>query len=170
MGQTQPFVSTLNSIDGRVKAVAAIVPAGTNGAVCFFVTHDTELVLDIDGYFVPAATSASLSFYPVTPCRLVDTRLATGTLGGPSLVGGTIRMFPLLSSACNSCALESLLLTTLRCRKAFSVSDHLASGTNTALCLNSQCTYRRGHGKCSDCAVRSQWSISCYLSHRIQTW
>ncbi len=100
-GQPQPFVSTLNSIDGRVKAVAAIVPAGTNGDVCFFVTDDTDLVLDIDGYFVPAATPSSLAFYPVTPCRLVDTRLAAGPLGGPALVGGAARTFPLLSSRCN---------------------------------------------------------------------
>jgi hypothetical protein len=101
-GQSQPLVSTLNSIDGRVKAVAAIVPAGTNGDVCFFVTNDTELVLDIEGYFVPTATPNSLSFYPVTPCRLVDTRLAAGALGGPSLVGNaTGRTFPILSSPCN---------------------------------------------------------------------
>src|SRR6202035_4148712 len=32
-GQGQPAVSTLNSGDGRIKADAAIVPAGLNGAV-----------------------------------------------------------------------------------------------------------------------------------------
>ena len=32
-GQTQPFVSTLNSLNGAILANAAIVPAGTNGAV-----------------------------------------------------------------------------------------------------------------------------------------
>src|SRR5258708_1263421 len=99
-GQAQPTVSTLNS-DGRIKAVAAIVPAGANSAVCFFVTNDTDLILDIDGYFVPDGTPSSLSFYPVTPCRLVDTRLAAGALGGPSLVGNVVRTFPLLSSSCN---------------------------------------------------------------------
>jgi hypothetical protein len=88
-------------MDGRIKGVGAVVPAGTNGAVCFFVTHDTELVLDINGYFVPATTPAALAFYPVTPCRLVDTRLATGALGGPALVGNTTRSFPLLASPCN---------------------------------------------------------------------
>lgn len=97
-GVTQPLVSTLNS-DGRVKAVAAIVPAGANGDVCFFVTDDTELVLDIDGYFVP--DPAGLDFYPVTPCRLVDTRLTAGPLGGPALVGHAVRTFPLLASPCN---------------------------------------------------------------------
>jgi uncharacterized repeat protein (TIGR01451 family) len=98
--QAQPVVSTLNS-DGRIKAVAAIVPAGATGAVCFFVTNDTDLVLDIDGYFVANDTANSLAFYPVTPCRLVDTRLAAGPLGGPSLAGNVVRTLPILSSPCN---------------------------------------------------------------------
>ena len=34
----RPVVSTLNSLDGRIKADAAIVPAGTNGAVNVYVT------------------------------------------------------------------------------------------------------------------------------------
>jgi hypothetical protein len=29
-GQSQPLVATLNSIDGRIKSNAAIVPAGSN--------------------------------------------------------------------------------------------------------------------------------------------
>jgi hypothetical protein len=100
-GQTQPLVSTLNS-DGRIKAVAAIVPAGTpDGGVCAFATNDTDLVLDIDGYFVPAATAGSLAFYPLPPCRLVDTRLASGPLGGPGLTSNQTRDFPLLSGTCN---------------------------------------------------------------------
>jgi hypothetical protein len=32
---------------------AAIVPAGTGGAVSAFATNPTELVLDITGYFAP---------------------------------------------------------------------------------------------------------------------
>jgi uncharacterized repeat protein (TIGR01451 family) len=100
-GQAPPLASTLNSIDGRVKAGAAIVPAGPGGAVCAFATDDTELVLDINGYFVPASNTSALEFYPVTPCRLVDTRGATGALGGPSLVGNAARSFPIRSSSCN---------------------------------------------------------------------
>jgi uncharacterized repeat protein (TIGR01451 family) len=100
-GQALPLASTLNSIDGRIKAGAAILPAGTGGAVCAFASDDTELVLDINGYFVPASNTSALEFYPVTPCRLVDTRGATGALGGPSLVGNTARSFPIRSSSCN---------------------------------------------------------------------
>ena len=35
-GALRPLVSTLNSIDGRIKASAAIVPAGTDGAISVF--------------------------------------------------------------------------------------------------------------------------------------
>jgi len=100
-GQPRPFTSTLNAVDGRVKAAAAIVPAGTNGGLCFFATHDTDLVLDINGYFVPNTDLTALAFFPVTPCRLVDTRQAAGSLGGPSLVANATRTFPILSGPCN---------------------------------------------------------------------
>jgi Bacterial Ig-like domain (group 3)/Chitobiase/beta-hexosaminidase C-terminal domain len=100
-GQAQPNVSTLNSTDGRVKANATITPAGTNGGVSVYASDATQFILDIDGYFVPAGTSASgLEFYPLTPCRIADTRNPTGALGGPSLAANTGRAFPVQSSAC----------------------------------------------------------------------
>ena len=72
-GQQQPLVSTMNSYDGRVKAVAAIIPAGTGGAINAYATNTTDLILDINGYFVSSIDS-TLAFYPLTPCRLYDTR------------------------------------------------------------------------------------------------
>ena len=101
-GQTQPLVSTLNSIDGRIKANAAIVPAGSSGAISVFATNATELVLDINGYFVDAlaAPNGALAFYPITPCRAFDTRNPAGALGGPILAAGALRSFPLLSANC----------------------------------------------------------------------
>jgi hypothetical protein len=99
-GLAQPFVSTLNS-DGRLKANAAITPAGANGGVSVFVTDATHVILDIDGYFVPAGTGSPLAFYPLTPCRVADTRQAAGPLGGPSLPASGSRAFPVSSSACN---------------------------------------------------------------------
>jgi hypothetical protein len=90
----------LNS-DGRYKANAAIVPAGTGGAISVYATDATQLIIDIDGYFVEAGSSTSgLAFYKTTPCRLVDTRQAPSALGGPFLSGGASRQFPLLSGSC----------------------------------------------------------------------
>jgi hypothetical protein len=97
-GQLQPPVSTANS-DGRVKANAAIVPAGFGG-VDVFVTDPSQVILDINGYFVPAGTTSALAFYPVTPCRVADTRNSNGPLGGPSLANGARRDFPIQTSRC----------------------------------------------------------------------
>src|ERR1019366_2575683 len=99
-GQPQPVVSTLNSLDGRVKANAAIMPAGVNGAVTVFVTDPTQLVIDINGYFVAAVGVQNLAFYPVTPCRIADTRNPTGTFGGPALAPSVARDIPVPASAC----------------------------------------------------------------------
>ena len=98
-GQSQPLVSTLNS-DGRAKANAAIVPAGTNGGVSVHVSDDTHVILDINGYFASAGSTPSLAFYPLTPCRIADTRNSTGALGGPFLSGGQARTFSPLASSC----------------------------------------------------------------------
>ncbi len=98
-GLQQPLVSTLNSLDGRVKANAAIVPAGAGGAVSVYATDSTNVILDINGYFqLPA--SDTLQFYPLESCRVVDTRNAKGDLGGPPLQGAQERDFPVLSSNC----------------------------------------------------------------------
>jgi hypothetical protein len=97
-GANQPTVSLLNS-DGRVKAVASITPAGTNGGVNFFATDTTDLVVDISGYF-DQFNNSGLSFYLLNPCRLVDTRNPSGPLAGPALTATQTRAFPLLTSAC----------------------------------------------------------------------
>ena len=98
-GQTQPLVSTLNS-DGRIKSNAAIVLAGAAGAISAFASNTTDLILDINGYFV-AAPTAGLTFYPLGPCRIADTRVAANPLGGPFISGQTARAFPVLSSPCS---------------------------------------------------------------------
>jgi len=91
-GQAQPFVSTLNSFDGTILANAAIVPAGNAGSASFFASDATDLVVDINGYFAPPG-SGGLNFYPVTPCRLADTRNAGGVMGA-----NTTGAFPLAGS------------------------------------------------------------------------
>jgi uncharacterized repeat protein (TIGR03803 family) len=75
-GEIQPFVSTLNSTDGRIKANAAIVPAGNN-AVSVYVTDTTDVILDIAGYFASPPTGTD-QFYPLAPCRIIDTRHGYG--------------------------------------------------------------------------------------------
>ena len=96
-GAAQPQVSTLNS-DGRVKAAAAIVAAGTSGGVSVYSSHDTQVVLDISGYFLPSSNSAGLLFYPLTPCRILDTR---NTGEGPSFSAAETRAVSVTKNSCN---------------------------------------------------------------------
>jgi uncharacterized repeat protein (TIGR03803 family) len=97
-GQPQPTVSTMNS-DGRIKADAAIVAGGTNQQISVYASQTTNLLIDINGYFSPPS-QFTLDFYPLTPCRVVDTRNPNGPLGGPFLTGGQERDFPLIVSTC----------------------------------------------------------------------
>ncbi|HSU31471.1 MAG TPA: hypothetical protein VLJ11_09560 [Bryobacteraceae bacterium] len=102
-GQAQPLVSTLNSLDGRVVANAAIVPAGTNGSIDTFASGNTDLILDTNGHFGPSGSAGALLFHPVTPCRVVDTRPGTGfsgPFGPPTLAAGSTRSFNIPANSC----------------------------------------------------------------------
>lgn len=56
--------------------------------------------MDINGYFaVPGALNAP-NFYAVNPCKVLDTRNANGTLGGPEQEALTVRDYPVTSSPC----------------------------------------------------------------------
>jgi hypothetical protein len=79
-GQSQPVVSTMNALDGRIKANASFVGLGNNKAVSVYVTDNAHVILDVNGYFVPAGTGGALAFYPTAPCRVVDTRNTGGVL------------------------------------------------------------------------------------------
>jgi hypothetical protein len=103
-GTLQPLVSTLNSFDGRIVANAAIVPAGSpNGGINVFASNDTDVIIDIDGHFAPPGAPGALHLYPVSPCRIADTRAGSGfsgPFGAPGFSGGTSRDFPIPSSSC----------------------------------------------------------------------
>lgn len=51
-GAVQPYVSTLNALDGAITSNAAIVPT-TNGSISAFTTSTSEVILDVSGYFAP---------------------------------------------------------------------------------------------------------------------
>ncbi len=79
-GQNMPFVSTLNAPTGTVVANAAIIPAGQGGDINVYpYEDDTDLIIDIDGYFAPPSSGQHpLSLYALAPCRVLDTRQGNG--------------------------------------------------------------------------------------------
>jgi hypothetical protein len=104
-GQSMPTASTLNDTSAALVANAAIVAAGTSGAVDVFVPQATDLIIDANGYFAPPGSAGALNFYPLTPCRVVDTRAVggsglTGAFGPPQMAANGTRSFPIPSSSC----------------------------------------------------------------------
>ena len=86
-GEAMPYTSTLNAPTGAVTANAAITPAGTSGSISVYVTDDTELIGDINGYFAPDS-NGGLLLYSLTPCRAFDSRITnapTPNLGSISV-------------------------------------------------------------------------------------
>jgi hypothetical protein len=80
-GQPQPTVSTLNNPTATIVANAAIVPSGTSGALAVYPDQNTQLIVDINGYFA-APAPGGLSLYPAAPCRVLDTRSTGGAFTG----------------------------------------------------------------------------------------
>jgi len=65
-------------------------------------TNNTELIIDTNGYFNLAQPGSNgLRFYPLTPCRIMDTRNSNGTFGGPLLAANSSRNVPIPTSACS---------------------------------------------------------------------
>jgi hypothetical protein len=101
-GEPQPGISTLNSPDGRTKANAAIVTGGAKGEISVFASDTTNVLLDVSGYFVsPGSVVTTYAFFPITPCRVVDTRYPNGQFGLPALVAKQQRTFQLDVSSCH---------------------------------------------------------------------
>ena len=104
-GENRGVTTTMNSLDGRVKADAVTVPTGTNGSVDIYASDTTNVVVDIYGYYA-APSGKTLAYFPLPPCRVVDTRGPNGPLGGPYLSGGRERDFPMLQSPCIPVSVE----------------------------------------------------------------
>ena len=74
-GVGRPLASSLN-VDGAGQTIANLVTVqiGAGGSVDVFSLMATDLVADVQGYYMPTSAAAAGRFVPVTPTRLVDTR------------------------------------------------------------------------------------------------
>jgi hypothetical protein len=73
--------------------ITAVTPAHAAGNVPVTVTNPTALAGTLNPGFFYATPPAATDFYTLTPCRVIDTRLANGPLGGPALAAGQTRTF-----------------------------------------------------------------------------
>src|SRR5581483_1925212 len=58
-GAPLPNTANLNDYTGLVLSNAAVVAAGANGAISVFASHPTDVIIDINGYFMPQSNSTS---------------------------------------------------------------------------------------------------------------
>jgi hypothetical protein len=71
-GGEVPLASNLNFLAGQTIANSAVVKIGTNDTVCFYVSQDTDLVIDVNGSYSPSSAVG----FPTNAHqqRLLDTR------------------------------------------------------------------------------------------------
>ncbi len=79
--------------------ITATTPAHATGTVSIAVTNGDGLASPktLGGAFFYAPADAASDFFTLTPCRVIDTRDANGPTGGPALVAGAERSFPMSS-------------------------------------------------------------------------
>jgi hypothetical protein len=90
-GQSQPVASTLNSYTGLILANNAIVPAGTNGSITAYVTEDTDVVIDINGYFTGTQVATGIAVGPGSHAGAFDVAIGNNA-GGANETTGTANM------------------------------------------------------------------------------
>ncbi len=109
----QPFASHLNLATDSSRAAQAVVRLSASRTLCLFSLSDTDVTVDVQGWFAPAA---ELAFVPMTPARKLDTRepvpqppdqvvhtitapagagaVALSLVGLDSPTGGSLRVWP----------------------------------------------------------------------------
>ncbi|HBL28061.1 MAG TPA: hypothetical protein DD490_14605 [Acidobacteria bacterium] len=118
-GVSSTFTETVVNLDAACNAASG----GTGGcggqAVRIGFTSATDCSLVDDGWFlddvavtscVPTVPATPADYYTLTPCRLFDTRLADGPLGGPVLQPATERSFTVTGVCGVPSTAKSLLL------------------------------------------------------------
>jgi hypothetical protein len=74
---TTPDGSTVNFTSQHSRGAMTVTPLGPDGGICVYASSATDIVVDLQGAFVPAdGATSGLGFEPYpAPDRLVDTRI-----------------------------------------------------------------------------------------------
>ena len=98
---TSLYTTTLMSGDSQILANTGLISAGVN-ALAVQASNATDVVMDVNGYFSNSTLDPDLRYYPLKPCRAIDTRSAyrpeSSEFGPPSLTAQGTRRFPLRAS------------------------------------------------------------------------
>jgi hypothetical protein len=106
--------------------------------------------------FVTKIGYLGLAFFIVTPCRVVDTRGATGTFGGPPIpASGGTRTFPFVSAGCSVPAAARAVSINITVVNAGAVGYlDLFSGDLTVAPLSSNIDFSIGQTRANNSVVQ----------------
>jgi len=98
----KPLTSQLNPKPGLVKPNLVMVPIGSDGKISVFNNSgESDVIVDVLGYFGPNGAATGLFYYPITPERQMDTRpnffanRTVNPVGGIYPPAGTIKALDL---------------------------------------------------------------------------
>ena len=108
-GAAMPATSSLNFM-APVGAIANLVTVslGNGGRVALFASTATDLILDVTGYYTPAASADAGRFVSLTPARALDTR----SISAP-VQAGTTRIVDLSSAGVPTSAAAAVAKITV---------------------------------------------------------
>lgn len=110
-GQPQPLASTTNPNGvGDIRSNLAMIPLGAGGKVSIFSFAQTDVVIDVVGYFSSGSGDTGL-FTAITPSRVADSRLPSAPFGRISAGGEATMDFSSVVASNASAALYNLTAT-----------------------------------------------------------
>ena len=104
-----------------------------------------------DRTFTTGACTAS-GFYTLTPCRIVDTRSATGPLGGPALAAGTDRVFA-VTGQCGIPATARSLSVNVTVTQGTAGGDLRIHAAGSSCPLTSSINFRAGQTRANNATI-----------------
>ena len=117
----RPLASSIN-VDGAKQTIANLVtvPIGASNSVDIYTLMTTDLVADVQGYYMPTPTATAGLFVPLTPTRLLDTREAGSIHPRPLIAGEQLNL--------NVAALAGLPSDATAAALKVTVTESTASG------------------------------------------
>jgi hypothetical protein len=89
-GEPRPLASNLNFAAGQTTPNLVVAKIGAGGSISVFnASGSTHVVADVGGWFDQGGSSGS-TYHPVTPSRILDTRVGNGAPAGPLGAAATL--------------------------------------------------------------------------------
>ena len=159
-GGTGPYTYAWMFSDGGTSSAQnpahAFAAAGTGSGTC--TARDslgTAGSVSSSVTVVPAGGSGPTAFFGLSPCRLVDTRNATGALGGPSIgPSGSPDRVLLLTGACGVPSDARSLVTNVTVTNAGAGGDLSLFGANGSPAGTTSVSFRAGVARANAGVVR----------------